>query len=51
MPFVSLYKRTLREMAADETAEQVIARFKLGLSLSAQAYLLAQYGKKGGTRQ
>lgn len=42
----SLYRRTLRELAADETAERVLARFSHGLSLSAQAYLLAQYGKK-----
>lgn len=47
----SLYKRILRDLAAEETAEQVLARFELGLSLSAQAYLLAQYGKKGGARQ
>lgn len=42
----SLYRRTLRKLAADETAEEVLARFSHGLSLSAQAYLLAQYGKK-----
>lgn len=47
----SLYRRTLRELAAEESAEQVLARFKLGLSLSAQAYLLAQYGKKASSRQ
>lgn len=44
----SLYKRTLRELAAEDTVEDVLARFELGLSLSAQAYLLAQYSKKAG---
>lgn len=46
----SLYRRTLRDLAGEETAEEVLARFSLGLSLSAQAYLLAQYGKKAGSR-
>lgn len=43
----SVYRRTLKELAMDESAEDVMARFDRGLSLNAQAYLLAQYGKKG----
>jgi ABC-type cobalamin/Fe3+-siderophores transport system ATPase subunit len=46
----SLYRRTLRDLTDEETAEEVMARFSLGLSLSAEAYLLAQYGKKAGPR-
>ena len=41
----NLYRTTLRDLAEDETAEQVMKRFDRGLSLSAQAYLLAQYSK------
>ncbi|HDS1191333.1 MULTISPECIES: ATP-dependent nuclease [Stenotrophomonas maltophilia group] len=41
----SVYRKTLRELAEDESAEEVLARFPLGLSLSAQAYLLALYAK------
>ncbi|MGC4397530.1 AAA family ATPase [Hydrogenophaga sp. T2] len=44
----SVYRRTLKELAQTESVQQVIARFEQGLSLSAQAYLLAQYGKKAG---
>lgn len=44
----SVYRRTLRELAQDEPAEDVMARFDQGLSLNAQAYLLAQYGKMAG---
>jgi len=44
----SLYRRTLKEISSDESAEEVMARFGHGLSLSAQAYLLAQYGRKSG---
>lgn len=44
----SVYRSTLRDLAQDESAEEVAARFPRGLSLSAQAYLLAQYGKKAG---
>lgn len=44
----SVYRRTLRDLAEDESADEVMARFPRGLSLSAQAYLLAQYGKKAG---
>ena len=40
----SVYRRTLKELAQFETPSQVIERFDRGLSLSAQAYLLAQYG-------
>ena len=47
----SLYRRSLRNLAAKETVEQVMARFSLGLSLSAEAYLLAQYGKQDGRRR
>lgn len=43
----SVYRRTLKELARAETGEAVMARFQRGLSLNAQAYLLAQYGKKG----
>lgn len=42
----SVYRRVLKELANDEPAERVLARFDRGLSLNAQAYLLAQYGKK-----
>ncbi|WP_216353549.1 AAA family ATPase [Burkholderia cenocepacia] len=42
----SVYRQTLKDLAWDETAEEVMARFEHGLSLNAQAYLLAQYGKK-----
>lgn len=41
----SLYRRTLKELAEDESSEKVMARFDRGLGLSAQAYLLAQYSK------
>jgi predicted ATPase len=41
----SLYRRTLKQLASWESAEEVMAKFDRGLSLSAQAYLLAQYGK------
>lgn len=47
----SVYRRTLRDLAKDESAEEVMTRFPRGLSLSAQAYLLAQYGKKAGRKQ
>jgi predicted ATP-dependent endonuclease of OLD family len=42
----SLYRRVLRKLADRENPEQVMARFPQGLSLSAQAYLLAQYDKQ-----
>jgi hypothetical protein len=44
----SIYRRTLKELAEDESAAQVRKRFELGLSLSAEAYLLAQYSKGQG---
>ncbi|WP_256580184.1 MULTISPECIES: AAA family ATPase [unclassified Pseudomonas] len=44
----SVYRRTLKRLAKNESAEDVLARFDQGLSLSAEAYLLAQYGKKEG---
>ena len=44
----SVYRRTLKNLAENEPAEVVMGRFELGLSLNAQAYLLAQYGKKMG---
>ncbi|UUZ67920.1 AAA family ATPase [Polaromonas sp. P2-4] len=47
----SLYRRTLKELSADASAEEVMARFDRGLSLSAQAYLLAQYGKPEGKKK
>ncbi len=43
----SVYRRTLKQLAHAETSAAVMARFERGLSLNAQAYLLAQYGKKG----
>ncbi|MEK6787355.1 MAG: AAA family ATPase [Pseudomonadota bacterium] len=42
----NVYRRTLKDLAEEEPAEQVLRRFEHGLSLSAQAYLLAQYGKQ-----
>ncbi|MDH5667790.1 MAG: AAA family ATPase [Nitrospira sp.] len=42
----SLYRRTLKELARHESADEVLAKFGSGLSLSAQAYLLAQYGRQ-----
>ncbi|MEP6933154.1 MAG: AAA family ATPase, partial [Nitrospirota bacterium] len=42
----SLYRRTLKELSIFEPAETVLAKFSKGLSLSAQAYLLAQYGRR-----
>lgn len=44
----SVYRRTLKRLAKTESPEKVLARFDQGLSLSAEAYLLAQYGKKEG---
>ena len=41
----SLYRRTLRQLAQEEEPQEVIARFPTGLSMSARAYLLAQYGQ------
>lgn len=47
----SVYRRTLKELAQEESAEEVMARFERGLSLNAQAYLLAQYGKKADKKK
>ena len=47
----SVYRRTLKELAEHESAEDVLARFEGGLSLSAQAYLLAQYGKQASKKK
>lgn len=44
----SLYRRTLKDLAEDNSVEEVLALFERGLSLSAQAYLLALYGKNAG---
>jgi ABC-type cobalamin/Fe3+-siderophores transport system ATPase subunit len=44
----SVYRRTLQELAQEQSAEEVLALFPRGLSLSAQAYLLALYAKKAG---
>ncbi len=44
----SVYRDTLRRLAMQESPAEVAARFEHGLSLNAQAYLLAQYGKKAG---
>lgn len=42
----SLYRRTLKRLSTRESAEEILAKFGKGLSLSAQAYLLAQYGRR-----
>ena len=47
----NVYRRTLKDLAEDETVEEVMRRFPRGLSLSAQAYLLAQYGQKTESKQ
>ncbi|MEI2454761.1 AAA family ATPase [Lysobacter firmicutimachus] len=47
----TLYRRTLKKLAQEESAEEVMAHFDRGLSLNAQAYLLAQYGKKAGKKK
>lgn len=39
----SLYRETLKELAATEPPKEVIGHFEQGLSLNAQAFLLAQY--------
>jgi predicted ATP-dependent endonuclease of OLD family len=40
------YKKTLRRLARDYDEDEVLDMFEQGLSLNAQAYLLAQYSKK-----
>jgi ABC-type cobalamin/Fe3+-siderophores transport system ATPase subunit len=47
----SVYRRTLQALARDESADEITARFGHGLSLNAQAYLLAQYGKKASRKK
>lgn len=47
----SLYRRTLRELAASEEPEEVMGRFPAGLSMSAQAYLLAQYAQRKNDKE
>jgi energy-coupling factor transporter ATP-binding protein EcfA2 len=42
----TLYRKTLRTLARMESAEETMDRFEHGLSLSAQAYLIAQHAKK-----
>ncbi|TJY65030.1 AAA family ATPase [Sinimarinibacterium sp. CAU 1509] len=37
----SLYRDTLKKLAGNESAQEIMRRFPLGLSLNAQAYLLA----------
>lgn len=46
----SVYRRTLKELAQEESAEQVMRRFGRGLSLNAEAYLLGQYGKRAARK-
>jgi predicted ATPase len=41
----TLYRRTLSNLAVSETIQQTMERFVNGLSLSAQAYLIAQHAK------
>jgi hypothetical protein len=41
-----LYRLTLKRLSYEETLEEILGRFERGLSLSAQAYLLAQFGRK-----
>lgn len=43
----SLYKRTLKELAAGNSVDGVLALFEERLSLNAKAYLLAQYDQRG----
>lgn len=42
----SVYRKTLKKLAKQESAIEVLARFDQGLSLNAEAYLIAQYGKR-----
>lgn len=44
------YRQVLKQLAHREDAEDVMGRFPMGLGLSAQAYLLGQYGSKGKIR-
>lgn len=47
----SVYRRTLKKLASREPVEQILSRFEQGLSLSAEAYLLAQYAKKASNKR
>lgn len=47
----NVYRRTLRKLAKTEPLEEALERFEHGLSLSAEAYLLAQYAKKAKNDQ
>ncbi|MBS7419298.1 ATP-dependent nuclease [Pseudomonas syringae] len=42
----SVYRGALKKLARIESIEEALSRFDLGLSISAEAYLLAQYTKK-----
>lgn len=46
----SVYRGTLKKLAQRESIEKVLSRFELGLSMSAEAYLLAQYSKKAARK-
>ena len=45
----SLYKKVLKDLAQNLEAEEILSLFENGLSLNAQAYLLAQYGAEQAT--
>lgn len=47
----SVYRRTFTTLAKQMTAEQILGLFDRGLSLSAQAYLLAQFASKPGKKK
>ncbi|WAG77482.1 AAA family ATPase [Metapseudomonas furukawaii] len=47
----SVYRRTFKKLARRESIEEVLSRFEQGLSLSAEAYLLAQYAKKASSNK
>lgn len=44
----SLYKKTLQNLAREQSLEAALARFGDGLSLNAKSYLLAQYAQRDG---
>jgi predicted ATPase len=41
----TLYRRVLRRLADSETLEETMSRFDEGLSMNAQAYLIAQHNR------
>lgn len=47
----SVYRRTLKELSGDEDLPSLLRRFPLGLSLNAQAYLLAQYSRRAKSKK